>query len=122
MSRRTSGGDQARNTLGALPGELSAIFDVLLDDLAERVVKRLGGGFDGWVDQGTSPLGSRRHRSIVGRRMATGRPGAAIVGRRYLLSKEALTEELEAMGKPPVEETSDIEEQVRRNLGLDGAK
>jgi len=51
----------------------------------------------GWIDQEFSPLGSRRHIAAVRRRVARRKPGAeldaAIVGRRYLLSIDALAEE-----------------------------
>ncbi len=41
-----------------------------------------------------SPLGARRHIRAVRRRVAAGEAGASIVGRRYLLTREALNEEL----------------------------
>lgn len=47
-----------------------------------------------WIGQRESPLGNRRHCAAVGARLAAGKPGAAIVGRRHLLSAEALEEEL----------------------------
>ncbi len=70
--------------------------DGLADAIAERVVERLGAGAH--VDQSRSPLGSRRHHAAVRRRLARGLPGAAIVGRRHLLSSEALAEELARAG------------------------
>jgi hypothetical protein len=50
-----------------------------------------------WIDQAGSPLGPRRHHKAVKTRVAKGRPGAAIVGRRSLLSPEALQEELQSL-------------------------
>ncbi len=49
------------------------------------------------IDQTTSPLGARRHCSAVRRRLACGKPGAAIVGRKHLLSSTALDEELQGL-------------------------
>lgn len=53
------------------------------------------------VDQRSSPLGSRRHCAAVKRRVAAGDEGAAIVGRKHLLSREALAAELAALSKRP---------------------
>jgi hypothetical protein len=47
-----------------------------------------------WVDQGSSPLGRRRHCAAVRRLVATGSPGAAVVGRRHLLAPSTLDAEL----------------------------
>lgn len=79
---------------------LLAALETLADLLADRVAKRLlTSEQDGWVDQSASPLGPRRHRKAVTARVAAGAPGAAKVGRRHLLSKDALSEELSAIGK-----------------------
>lgn len=45
-----------------------------------------------WIDQAASPLGRRRHCAAVRARIASGLPGAAILGRRFLLSETALQE------------------------------
>lgn len=50
------------------------------------------------IPQTGSELGARRHREAVKRRVASGEGGAAIVGRRFLLSPEALREELGRLG------------------------
>ena len=82
--------------------------DQLVTELAERVativLERLRAGDPGMIDQSASPLGRRRHCSAVKRRVASGEAGAGIIGRRHLLSAEALSEELKrASGaKPPV--------------------
>lgn len=51
----------------------------------------------GWIDQEFSPLGQRRHVAAVRRRLAARREGAevdaVVVGRRYLLTVDALAEE-----------------------------
>ena len=71
----------------------------MLDEFAERVAAKVteklaSGGMPGALDQSRSPLGRRRHIAAARRRIASGQPGAAQVGRRYLMSPEALSEEL----------------------------
>lgn len=82
---------------------LTAAFATLVDEFAElvahKVYTRLQQGTPGMVDQSNSPLGRRRHCSAVRRRQAEGKPGAAVVGRRHLLTREALAEELARLGK-----------------------
>lgn len=72
--------------------------DEVLSEFAARVaalvVERLQAGAPGMIDQSASALGRRRHCAAVKRRVASGATGAAIVGRRHLLSQEALSEEL----------------------------
>ena len=47
-----------------------------------------------WIDQEKSGgLGPRRHCAAVRRRMNEGKPGAARIGRRYILSPTAFAEE-----------------------------
>jgi len=73
---------------------LDQLLDELVERLAARVVERLRAGEPGMVEQGASPLGTRRHCTAVRRRLDHGEPGAAIVGRRHLLTAAALAEEL----------------------------
>lgn len=42
------------------------------------------------IDQHASPLGPRRHCAVVQKLLAQGHSGASIVGRRHLLTPEAL--------------------------------
>lgn len=70
------------------------LLDDLVDRIAARVAERLRTVEPGMVDQGASPLGRRRHCAAVRRRLARGEAGAAVVGRRHLLSADALGEEL----------------------------
>lgn len=75
--------------------ELAAAIQTLAGAIAAAVVRELRApGEDQWVAQNDSPLGSRRHNAAVRRRLASGEGGAAALGRRFLLSKEALAEEL----------------------------
>lgn len=56
-----------------------------------------------WIDQKASPLGRRRHINAVRRLVAEGADGARIIGRKYLLTAEALEAELSHVtrGKTP---------------------
>lgn len=99
-----------------------SIIDVeaLADLIADRLEQRLRTGA-GWIDQQSSPLGSRRHRACVRRRVQAGETGAAIVGRRFLLSAAALAEELARVSRTdpaPEESASDAADRVRRRLRL----
>ncbi len=47
-----------------------------------------------WIDQSKSPLGPRRHCRVVKALVSAGQPGAAIVGRRRLLSPQGLAQAL----------------------------
>ena len=96
--------------------------DQLLDELAQRVaavvVERLQAGAPGMVDQASSPLGARRHCAAVRRRMARGEAGAAVVGRRHLLTTEALGEELNRASGAPSPTGSGIRAELERELRL----
>jgi hypothetical protein len=52
-------------------------------------------GAEEQVDQKHSPLGSRRHCAAVRRRRAEALGGAEIIGKRHLLTRAALAEELD---------------------------
>jgi hypothetical protein len=72
--------------------------DAFIDELAERighvVLRGLRSAESGWHSQHGSPLSNRRHISAVRRRRRLGLEGAAVVGENYLLTDEALKEEL----------------------------
>jgi hypothetical protein len=53
------------------------------------------------IDQTVSDLGPKRHCAIVRRRIADGKSGALISGRRHMLSPEAYAEECELRFRPP---------------------
>jgi hypothetical protein len=100
--------------------------DGFVDELAQRVaaivVARLREGEPGMIDQNASPLGTRRHCAATTRRMARGQPGAAKVGRRYLLSQEALGDELARMSRRSDDAATAIDgdpvEKLKRKLAL----
>jgi hypothetical protein len=94
----------------------SSFLDELLDDLADRVAARLRAP-DQLVDQKGSPLGAKRHCAAVRRLMAEGDPGASRVGRRYLLSREALAAELARLGRPAAP-SSGVCAELAAELGL----
>jgi hypothetical protein len=77
---------------------LDTALDALAEAVADRVVAKLSAGqHSGFVDQTASPLGRRRHIAAARRLVAEGKAGAAIVGRRHLLTREALDAELAAL-------------------------
>lgn len=81
---------------------LAALLAPLAREIAHAVVAELTAGSDpGWVDQAASPLGRRLHIRAVRRRTQAGQGGAAVLGRRYLLSRSALDDELAATGRTP---------------------
>ncbi len=100
------------------PKDLAAALEVLADAIADRIVQRLlTAQHSDWVDQGASPLGPRRHRAAVTRRIAAGQPGATKIGRRHLLSRDALQAELAAAANK-VAVSSSVADELRRELGL----
>lgn len=90
------------NTLNGDREQAIAAFEGMVkgwlnDVLDER--ERRGGTIHGWQSQNKSTLG-RKHNSVVRARIERGESGASIVGRRHLLSPEALVEELQRQGQP----------------------
>lgn len=57
----------------------------------------------GWLTQEYSPLGRERHMSVVRRRMAAGHGDAAIDGRRYLLTIDAVVDEYFGVREPALD-------------------
>lgn len=79
---------------------LQELLEPVLDALADKIVARLSAGTRADMqDQVGSPLGRRRHIAACRQRVARGDVGAAVVGRRHLLSRDALAAELEALTK-----------------------
>lgn len=81
---------------------------------------------DGWVSQANSPLGPRRHCAAVRRRIGRGAIDCIIDGKRYLMTRDALHEELLSLGKPrptvkaipvDVEPTTSVRSRLLRKLG-----
>lgn len=106
---------------------IESSLDSLLDEMADRIAARLHARqhdvAPGMIEQVSSPLGRRRHCAAVRRRVAEGKPGASIVGRRYLLSTEALQDELARLSGAKVAAPSgssggDVREELRRELSL----
>lgn len=71
-------------------------FEPYLDAIADRIAARMNAGRERMVNQGNSDLGPRKHRAAVKRRLANDEGGAGISpdGRRFLLTPEAVREEL----------------------------
>lgn len=97
--------------------------------LAKELAKELRSANDGWVSQVDSPLGPRKHCAAVRRRLERGEPGASHPdSKRYLLSREALLEEMRSgnVPKPPVKadpggfevvEQTSVRDRLLRKLG-----
>jgi hypothetical protein len=73
-------------------------FEPYIDALAERLAERLERRRGRMINQHDSELGPRRHRDAVKRRIANGEGGAGRAGRDYLLTREAMREELAGKG------------------------
>lgn len=80
--------------------ERRAIIDAHLELALGAVRERLESG---WLAQEHSPLGRERHVETVRRRVASGRLDAAIDGRRYLLTIDAVVDEFFGSGEPTLE-------------------
>lgn len=78
--------------------DLARVLRVAADE-CEQIFKEDRQDRRGWVEQSTSPLGRKRHAVCVRKRVAMSRHGAAILGRRFLLSQAALAEELDELSK-----------------------
>lgn len=96
--------------------------DELIEKLADRIVAKLSTGSPAdMVDQASSPLGKRRHCAAVRERVTRGAPGAAIVGRKHLLSREELQKELAVVSKtraPRRVAPIDPVAELRKELGI----
>ena len=75
--------------------------DALVEAIALRVVELLreAPASTQWISQSSSPLGVRRHCAAVRRLVASGAPGARIIGRRLELSSDALQMELDMVSR-----------------------
>ena len=82
---------------------------------------------DDWRDQRQSPLGSRRHCLAVRRRAAEGKTDARQVGDRFLLTTDAIAEEMARIGRPktlgktetsraPLTPEDEVRERIQRRL------
>lgn len=101
------------------PADLARVLRAAADE-CDRIDAEHRADRRDWTDQNASPLGRRRHVAAVRRRVAAGDAGAALVGRRALLSATALDEELALFSKGPrkVETVETGPEALRRKLGL----
>jgi hypothetical protein len=81
---------------------LAAFARVLAPFVAKEVVRELRGADGEMIGQAGSPIGPRRHAAAVRKRVANSQGGAVIAGRRLLLSREALEQEMALLnGKRP---------------------
>lgn len=104
---------------------LGRVFRAAADE-CDRVAAEQRQEVGGWVSQqGPSPFPPRLHCSVTRARLRRGEPGAAIIGRRHLLSAEALTEELQRRSarsdtKPKL--ATDVRSELERELRLVGSR
>jgi hypothetical protein len=87
-----------------LGGPLEQWFEGLLRRVVREEIAAAGHPADDWRDQRGSPLlGPRRHCAAVRRRLGIDPhdPMAKIVGDRFLLTTDAIAEELERIGRKP---------------------
>jgi hypothetical protein len=89
-------------------------------DACDEIAAEVGAERAEWIDQHRSPLGPRRHCRAVAARVADGSPNAAIIGRRQLLSQEALSEELARGAKPHSTKKPSVADELRAELRLVG--
>jgi hypothetical protein len=103
------------------PADLARVLRAAFDE-CERIESERRAERRDWTDQTNSPLGRRRHVKQVKARLAAGQPGAAHIGRRYVLSAQALDEELALLSQGPrkVEPHETGPDALRRRLGLVG--
>lgn len=100
----------------------------IIEDLlarVERLEKQVqAGGLEGYVDQTESPLGPKRHCRAVRRLVSEKDDRAAIVGRRFLLSRAALKEELQREVPPTISSAASHEDDAyyRDLLSRSGAE
>lgn len=98
------------------PALLARVLRAAADE-ADRIEAERRAERRDWTDQTTSPLGRRRHVAAVKRLVAAGDVGAAIVGRRHLLSSEALAAVMTAQSNKPKAEPSNGADRMRLLLG-----
>jgi hypothetical protein len=80
------------------PGTVDKLVETARDVIRE-VVRESAASELKLIDQRGSPLGRNRHCAAVKRRVFEGKEGAWVVGRRCLLSAQALREELDDLGR-----------------------
>lgn len=85
---------------GLTSGDFFAMFEGAIRKILREEIQAALHPSDEWRDQNpkNSPLGPRRHCAAVRRRLERNEPGARRVGDRYLLSTDAIAEELERIG------------------------
>lgn len=92
-----------RETAANDPQAVLSWFEGLLRRVVREELADATHPADGWRDQRKSPLGSRRHCSAVRRRLTENPndPSAKMIGDRFLLTPDAVAEELTRVGRKP---------------------
>jgi hypothetical protein len=83
---------------GSVNSAVLQAIEPYIDAIADRIAARMQAGRERMINQHESELGPRRHRQAVKRRLANGEGGAGQAGRNYLLSRDAIAEELAGKG------------------------
>lgn len=102
------------------PSLLARVLRVAADELDAIEAEQRQARVD-WTDQRKSPLGAKRHCAAVRRLLADGLPGAAVVGRKHLLSAEALDAEL-CRSSPNKAKNKGVADELRAELRLVGGR
>jgi hypothetical protein len=89
-------------------------------DECERLAAEQSQARHDWIDQRRSALGAKRHNAAVRRLLAQGLPGAAVVGRRHLLSTAAHAEELRRTPPNKKPKIPSLGDELRAELRLIG--
>lgn len=96
---------------------LLAAIELLADAVADRVAAKIrDAAGDGWIDQHSSPLGARKHCALVRSLVASGDHRAARIGRRALLTRDALAEAMVTTSNAAPRRTSPLRESVEQRL------
>jgi len=104
------------------PQHLARVLRVAAEEL-DRIASEEALQRNDWIGQAESPLGRKRHCAAVRRLVADGHPGAAVVGRRHLLSPGALAQALGEASRPKPEPTElSPEERLGAALRLVGGQ
>jgi hypothetical protein len=99
---------------------LAQVYDLVLDDLADRIATRIQRRDDGLVDQTTSPLGPRRHINAI----KTGELPGKKLGRRYIASvRDVESFARRSESSPRIDhEAIDETDELARELGFHKAR
>ena len=105
----------------------AAAFEGLMRKIMREEIQAALHPSDEWHDQRRSPLGSRRHCAATRRRASEGKSDAKKIGDRFLMTTDAIAEEMERLGRPkaltradtsktPLSPEDEVRERIQRRL------